>query len=110
MSRKLARKEYNMSTMVSFIIESKNAELGQKEIARICAEKHIASVDQLLISLETNEKPTQSIGIQEIKKLQQKIYFKPLQSKEKAIIIQDAETLTTEAQNALLKILEEPPL
>jgi len=107
--KKSDKKEYNTAIMVSYIIESKDFALGQKEIERLCTEKHISPMDQLSISLDTNEKSTQSIGIQEIKKLKLKVFLKPMQSQEKAVIIQDAETLTTEAQNALLKIIEEPP-
>ena len=41
--------------------------------------------------------------------MQKKIFFKPIKSASKAVIIEDAHLLTTEAQNALLKVLEEPP-
>ncbi|HEV2339294.1 MAG TPA: hypothetical protein VGT05_00835 [Patescibacteria group bacterium] len=50
-----------------------------------------------------------SIGIEIIRNLQQVIFLSPLKGKEKSIIITHAERLTHEAQNALLKILEEPP-
>jgi DNA polymerase III delta prime subunit len=50
-----------------------------------------------------------SIGIKEIRELENKISLRPAVSSHKVIIIKDAEKLTTEAQNALLKTLEEPP-
>ncbi len=48
-------------------------------------------------------------GIQEIRELKDKIRFQPTSSKYKIIIIDEVHMLTTEAFNALLKTLEEPP-
>ncbi|MEA3467386.1 MAG: DNA polymerase III subunit gamma/tau [Thermodesulfobacteriota bacterium] len=48
-------------------------------------------------------------GIQEIRELKEKIRFLPTSSKYKIIIIDEVHMLTTEAFNALLKTLEEPP-
>ncbi|MDR2551024.1 MAG: DNA polymerase III subunit gamma/tau [Desulfobulbus sp.] len=48
-------------------------------------------------------------GIQEIRELKEKIRFMPTNSRFKIIIIDEVHMLTTEAFNALLKTLEEPP-
>ena len=48
-------------------------------------------------------------GIQEIRELKEKIRFMPTSSRFKIIIIDEVHMLTTEAFNALLKTLEEPP-
>ncbi len=48
-------------------------------------------------------------GIQEIRELKEKIRFLPTASPFKIIIIDEVHMLTTEAFNALLKTLEEPP-
>jgi len=48
-------------------------------------------------------------GIQEIRELKEKIRFLPTSSKFRVIIIDEVHMLTTEAFNALLKTLEEPP-
>ncbi len=48
-------------------------------------------------------------GIQEIRELKEKIRFLPSSSAYKIIIIDEVHMLTTEAFNALLKTLEEPP-
>jgi DNA polymerase-3 subunit gamma/tau len=48
-------------------------------------------------------------GIQEIRELKEKIRFLPTSSPFKIIIIDEVHMLTTEAFNALLKTLEEPP-
>ncbi|MFA4858274.1 MAG: DNA polymerase III subunit gamma/tau [Candidatus Margulisiibacteriota bacterium] len=48
-------------------------------------------------------------GIDEIRDLREKIRFQPLESRFKVYIIDEVHMLTTEAFNALLKTLEEPP-
>lgn len=48
-------------------------------------------------------------GIDEIRDLKEKIRLAPMQGKYKVYIIDEVHMLTTEAANALLKTLEEPP-
>lgn len=50
-----------------------------------------------------------SIKIEQIRLLQTKIIEKPILSNKKVYIIDDSQTMTKEAQNCLLKTLEEPP-
>ena len=50
------------------------------------------------------------IKIEEIRNLISEVYIKPVYSKRKVIIIDDADKMNINAQNALLKVLEEPPL
>ncbi len=50
-----------------------------------------------------------SIKIEQIKEIQEKIQFKPLNGKWQVIIIEQSETMTREAANSILKLLEEPP-
>ena len=50
-----------------------------------------------------------NIKIEQIRLFQAKIAEKPITSNKKVYIIDDAHTMTTEAQNCLLKTLEEPP-
>ncbi|MCX7747339.1 MAG: DNA polymerase III subunit delta' [Clostridia bacterium] len=56
--------------------------------------------------IDTDEK---SIGIEEIRKLQSDIIIRPMYSKRKIYVIIDGDKMTVQAQNCLLKILEEPP-
>lgn len=57
------------------------------------------------------ESSTASISIDQIRELQKYLTLKPaLKSKiNRVVIIKDAQKMTIEAQNALLKIIEEPP-
>ena len=50
-----------------------------------------------------------SIKIEQIRQMQKKIIEAPIISNKKVYIIDDADLMTTEAQNCLLKTLEEPP-
>lgn len=50
-----------------------------------------------------------SIGIEEIKDIQSQMIFKPFVEKVQVCIIFNSEKLTTEAQNAFLKTLEDSP-
>ena len=49
------------------------------------------------------------IKIEQIRNLQEKVIEKPIISSKKVYIINDADLMTKEAQNCLLKTLEEPP-
>ena len=50
-----------------------------------------------------------SIKIAQIRQMQESIYEKPIISNKKVFIIDDCDKMTEEAQNSLLKTLEEPP-
>lgn len=88
--------------MASFLIIANTSDATaylSKEFERL----HISHFDQVRIE------PDGSLGIEEVRKLQKQALFKPYQSPQKAIILFTAEALTPQAQNALLKTLEEPP-
>ena len=69
------------------------------------------------IEIEENNQPDyieivpdgNSIKIEQIRNMQLKVAEKPIVSTKKVYVIQEADTMTQEAQNALLKTLEEPP-
>lgn len=55
------------------------------------------------------EKPSHSIKIEKIRGLIYEASLKPYEARKRFFIINDAESMTDESQNALLKLLEEPP-
>ena len=55
------------------------------------------------------EPDNKTIKIEQIRNMQEKISEKPIVSNKKVYIINDSDTMTIEAQNCLLKTLEEPP-
>ena len=60
--------------------------------------------DFKIIELDGN-----SIKIEQIREFQRKVAEKPIISNKKVYIINDSDKMTSEAQNCLLKTLEEPP-
>ena len=50
-----------------------------------------------------------TIGVEEIRSMREDIYLSPTESAYKIYIVEDAQAMTPQAQNALLKIFEEPP-
>jgi len=62
--------------------------------------------DTKIIGLEKNKT---KIAIEEIRKAKEWAYIKPYQQDKKILIIENGEKLSTEAQNSMLKTLEEPP-
>jgi DNA polymerase III subunit delta' len=62
--------------------------------------------DMMLVSPLEND----SIGIDAVRDIRNFLWQKPNASQRRTLIINDAELATTEAQNALLKITEEPPI
>ncbi len=52
----------------------------------------------------------ESIKIDVLRAMQERVYLKPFEGRKKAFVIEDAGLMTEEAANCLLKTLEEPPL
>ncbi len=50
-----------------------------------------------------------TIGIEEVRGLREDVYLSPTESAYKIYIVEEADAMTPQAQNALLKIFEEPP-
>lgn len=97
--------------MISYLIISKQKEKRKTYVSDFCQDQNISIFDRVFIDRDASMKQnTQSIGIDDIKTLKKTIFLKPVDSKMKIVFIDDGELLTIEAQNALLKILEEPPL
>ena len=101
-------------------IEGIGKKLIAKEFAKaiLCLEKDKpCGKCKSCIELETNNNPdfflleseSGKIKIEQIREMQRKIAEKPIISNNKVYIINDSDTMTPEAQNCLLKTLEEPP-
>ena len=54
-------------------------------------------------------KAGEKLGIGEARKIKEHFSLKPYSAKGRTVVIEDASVMTVEAQNALLKTLEEPP-
>ncbi len=92
--------------MQSFLITGSDEKGRIKKFEEIVGEKLASlkkSPDFYLLKAEES-----SIGIAEVRTLQENLSLKPYQKKNKIVLIYEAQNLTTEAQNSLLKALEEP--
>lgn len=90
--------------MQSVIIAAKEEKTRDDYVQKICREFHVNIFDITSIASE------KSIGIEDIRRLKKTLYLAPIKGTAKACIIKNAHSMTTEAQNALLKVLEEPPV
>lgn len=89
--------------MQSLLIVSKDKKNSLKHAMSVCLKNKIENID---INTESFEK---IIGIEDIRNMQKRLFLKPIKSDVKSVIIDASLGLTVEAQNALLKVLEEPP-
>jgi len=84
--------------------------IGKSKIAQIFALSILGKSQEReyadIVNYRVNEK---SIGIDEVRGIIQEIYKKPFEGDKKVIIIHKGNKLTIQAQNALLKTIEEPP-
>jgi DNA polymerase-3 subunit delta' len=65
--------------------------------------------DVRFLSLATQEAKRRTLGIEAIRELRTSMAERPFAGRRKVHLIEDAQSLTVEAANALLKTLEEPP-
>ena len=91
----------------SYLLSSQEEDFIEGEINKIISRLNIqkGSADYFEIIPSKNK---QSIGIDSTKKLKEWLTVKPFNSPNKIAIIRKADLLTTEAQNSILKQLEEP--
>lgn len=90
--------------MHAYLIHGGTDESRRAKVDKFTKESQIHEVDQLFT--KTDEK---SIGIKEVREAMSRLQLTPIRSKAKAWIILNGEILTQEAQQAILKTLEEPP-
>ncbi|MBN1151178.1 hypothetical protein JXA84_08185 [candidate division WOR-3 bacterium] len=57
-----------------------------------------------------SESPNSTIKIDQIRSVQKKLQFRPFSAKKRFVIVVDSHRMRTEAANAFLKTLEEPPI
>lgn len=91
--------------MISLLVVGGTAEERAKKAEEIIGfkiEETVNDPDFLFLS-------SAAIGIDEIRNLQKFLLLKPFRKNRKTVLVNEAQNLTIEAQNALLKTLEEPP-
>lgn len=94
----------------SILIHSGNKKKRDEKVAEILAtlsEEYTKSHPDVLVVSKEGDKNT--IGIGEVRKITAFLTTKPYSTANKVVVINSAHLLTPQAQNALLKTLEEPP-
>lgn len=91
--------------MVPKVLVSPSIKIRIEEIEKILAGLGMKNPHPDLLYLPSDSK----LGIEQARKIKDHLNFKPIQAKGKVVIVEDASSLTLDAQNALLKTLEEPP-
>lgn len=85
--------------------------IGKSIIANIFARKILGASDNRDYVDIINYKPKKaSFGVDDIREIIEEVTKKPYEGDKKVIIIHQGSKLTVQAQNALLKTIEEPPL
>lgn len=96
--------QYNL-LMVSQLIIHPEATVRQSKIAELLSNIKLSKSHPDVLWLDENTK----LGVDIAKQIQQFLSLKPYQGESQAVVIIAAENFTLDAQNALLKTLEEPP-
>jgi hypothetical protein len=92
--------------MHAYLITGATPQTRLDEIQKRLDVIKISVFDTVSLALEPEE---EHIGIEAVRVFQKRLLLAPQSSPKTAGIVKDAHTLTIEAQNALLKLLEEPP-
>ena len=87
----------------------KTAEETALKIANFFEHGALRSPEKLLVESFLVRPIDRSLGINEARSIRNFLVKKPVFSEYKTVIVAGAELMTQEAQNALLKIMEEPP-
>ncbi len=89
--------------MNTFLISSKNLDDSLKSAQNIIEQSKVDKFDIESIEFE------KALGIEDVRNIQKTIFLKPFRGEKKATILILKNGATTEAQNSMLKLLEEPP-
>ncbi|MBX7300654.1 DNA polymerase III subunit delta' [Clostridium chauvoei] len=85
--------------------------IGKSNLARIFALKILNKEEYKDYVDIINYRPKkESFGVDEVREIIDEVSKKPFEGDKKVIIIHEGNKLTTQAQNALLKTIEEPPI
>lgn len=91
--------------MIAKILVSPNLEDRVGKISTILSEEKVTNPHPDLLYYKAETK----LGVEQSKEIRDFFSIKPYSAKGRVVILEDASVLTPEAQNALLKTLEEPP-
>ncbi len=80
-----------------------------KSIAYLLEDRKKAEGAPLIDAVFVAAEEGKTLGIEDVARIQKFLSERPMASKKRMVVVDNAESLTREAQGALLKIVEEPP-
>lgn len=92
--------------MHAYIIAGTDPKTIENKVNLLLLQWHISPFDTLIIEKEDEKK---EISIQQIRTMTKQVSLSPTNGPFSVAIIKEAHLMTVSAQNALLKLLEEPP-
>jgi len=94
---------------ISTIVISENNESREEKILDLINDPKFSLQNNPDLLVITRIKNKKSLGIEEVREIGKFLKILPISHTQKIVLIKEADLLTLEAQNSLLKILEEPP-
>src|SRR3989344_1837552 len=91
--------------MIARLLISKEPQSRINEVTRILTQENLSLNHPDLLYFPEGSK----LGIESARQIKEHFSLKPYSAKGRVVVLEDASALTPEAQNALLKTLEEPP-
>lgn len=92
--------------MLSKLLISADIASRREKIGEIIGDFGLKNPHPDLLYIEEGQK----LGVKEAKEILDFLSFKPYSAKGRGVVLENAASLTIDAQNTLLKILEEPPI
>lgn len=84
--------------------------IGKSNLANILAKLILnGNLNREYVDIVNYKSNKSSFGVDEVRNIINEVYKKPFEGEKKVIIIYEGNKLTIQAQNALLKTIEEPP-
>lgn len=91
--------------MLPLIIIQQHLNIRSERLNQLLEESSFRIPHPDLLYFEDQSK----LGVEQAKQIKNHFSFKPYSAKGKALVLESAQNLTLDAQNSLLKLLEEPP-
>jgi Cft2 family RNA processing exonuclease len=91
--------------VIAKLLISPNLDQRVMELEKILFEEGLSNPHPDLLYIDSSMK----LGIEQVRKIKQFLSFRPHQARGKGVVLENAGSLTIDAQNALLKTIEELP-
>jgi DNA polymerase III delta prime subunit len=91
--------------MITKLFVTSDLELIKNKILEILQDNSLTTTHPDVLYIDSEQK----LGIEQARRIKDHFLLKPYQAKGRAVVVEDLAGITVDAQNALLKVIEEPP-